>query len=176
TSGSAPTPTATCPTPSASESFCCRIDEAASYICPRSTVSEVRARIITGASAGFTFRYVGLFGNPAGKNARAALIAACTSRAAPSMSRLKSNCRTMLVEPRLLEDVISVTPAIRANCRSSGVATDDAIVSGLAPGNAADTWIVGNSTSGKGETGRTVYASAPANATATVNKDVATGR
>ena len=35
--------------------------------------------------------------------------------------------------------VISVMPAIRPNCRSSGVATDEAIVSGLAPGSAADT-------------------------------------
>ena len=35
----------------------------------------------------------------------------------------------------LLDEVISVTPAMRPNCRSSGVATDEAIVSGLAPGN-----------------------------------------
>src|SRR5262245_51482045 len=82
----------------------------------------------------------------------------------------------MLVEPRLLDEVISVTPAIRASCRSSGVATDDAMISGLAPGSAAETCIVGNATSGNGETGRTVYASAPANATATVNSVVATGR
>jgi hypothetical protein len=49
----------------------------------------------------------------------------------------------MDVEPRLLVDVISVTPAMCANCRSSGAATDVAIVSGLAPGKAADTAIVG---------------------------------
>ena len=30
-----------------------------------------------------------------------------------------------------------MTPAMRPNCRSSGVATDDAIVSGLAPGRLA---------------------------------------
>ena len=62
-----------------------------------------------------------------------------TSRAAASMFRSRSNCSTICVEPRLLVDVISVMPAIRPNCRSSGVATDDAIVSGLAPGRPADT-------------------------------------
>ncbi len=36
--------------------------------------------------------------------------------------------------PSVLDDVISVTPAMRPKRRSSGVATADAIVSGLAPG------------------------------------------
>ena len=58
------------------------------------------------------------------------------------------------VEPSELVEVISVTPAMRPNCRSSGVATADAIVSGLAPGSDAETWIVGNSTCGSGDTGR----------------------
>ncbi len=70
-------------------------------------------------------------------------MAASTSRAAPSMSRLRSNCRVTLVEPRPLEDVISVMPAIRPNWRSSGVATEAAIVCGLAPGRLAPTEIVG---------------------------------
>ena len=52
----------------------------------------------------------------------------------------------MLVDPRLLEDVISVTAAMRLNWRSRGVATADAIVSGLAPGRPACTEIVGKST------------------------------
>src|SRR5262249_22265788 len=103
-----------------------------------------------------TLRYRGLLGRFAGSCPRAALIAACTSRAAASGSRLNSNCRTTEVEPRLLDDVISVTPAIRPNCRSSGVATADAIVSGLGPGRLAETWIVGNSTCGSGATGSRV--------------------
>ncbi len=45
-------------------------------------------------------------------------------------------------------------PAIVVNCRSSGVATAEAIVSGLAPGSAAVTWIVGKSTFGRSDTGR----------------------
>ena len=82
------------------------------------------------------------------------MIAAWTSRAAASMLRFKSNCNTTDEEPSELEEVISVMPAMRPNCRSSGVATDEAIVSGLAPGSRPCTWIVGKSTCGKGETGR----------------------
>jgi hypothetical protein len=43
----------------------------------------------------------------------------------------------MLVEPMPLEDVMESIPAMVANCCSSGVATDDAMVSGLAPGKLA---------------------------------------
>ena len=39
-------------------------------------------------------------------------IAASTSRAAPSISRLKSNCSVMPVVPKELAEVISVTPAM----------------------------------------------------------------
>jgi len=40
------------------------------------------------------------------------------------------------------------------NCRSKGVATDEAMVSGLAPGRLADTWMVGKSTLGRSLTGK----------------------
>src|SRR6184192_3841681 len=109
-------------------------------------VSEVNARIMMGASAGFTLRYRGLLGRFAGNWLRAALIEACTSRAAASILRFRSNCRVMDVDPTLLVEVISVTPAMRPNWRSRGVATEEAIVSGLAPGRPALTEIVGNST------------------------------
>src|SRR5436853_7818053 len=92
------------------------------------------------------------------------------------MFRLSSNCRTIVVEPSELAEVISVTPAMRPNWRSRGVATADAIVSGLAPGSAAETWIVGNSTCGSGETGRNTYDRAPAIANASVRSVVPTGR
>ena len=49
----------------------------------------------------------------------------------------------MLVFPWPLLELIDVTPAIVENCFSSGVATDAAIVSGLAPGRFACTWMVG---------------------------------
>ena len=78
-------------------------------------------------------------------------MAACTSRAAASILRLRSNCSVMLVEPRVLDEVISVTPAMRPNWRSSGVATEEAMVSGLAPGRLALTEMVGKSTCGSGD-------------------------
>ena len=102
-------------------------------------------------------------------------MAACTSRAAASMLRFKSNCRVMLAAPRVLDEVISVTAAMRPNCRSSGVATEDAMVSGLAPGRPALTEMVGKSTCGSGETGRMRKATMPASPIATVRSVVATG-
>ena len=81
----------------------------------------------------------------------------------------------MLVDPSELDDVISVTAAIRPNCRSSGVATDEAMVSGLAPGKPALTEMVGNSTWGRGDTGSSRNATAPESRMATVSSVVATG-
>ena len=155
---------------------CARTVEAESYIWPRSRVSEVMDRMITGASAGLALRYEGLLGSPVGRRLRAALMAACTSRAAPSMLRLKSNCKVMRVEPSELEEVISVTPTMRPRERSSGVATVAAMVSGLAPGRLAKTEMVGKSTCGRGETGRRRNASIPASAMPSVSRVVATGR
>ena len=61
----------------------------------------------------------------------------------------------MFVLPSELEDVISVTPAMWPNWRSSGVATEDAMMLALAPERLACTLIVGKSTCGSGETGST---------------------
>jgi hypothetical protein len=69
-----------------------------------------------------------------------------------------------------------LTLAMRLNCRSSGVATALAIVSGLAPGRLAKTLIVGKSTCGRGATGKNPKAIAPANKIASEISDVATGR
>ncbi len=129
-----------------------------------------------GESAGLTLRYVGFAGRLAGRYVRAALIAAWTSRAAPSMSRDRSNCSVIDVEPSELDDVISVTPAIRPNWRSSGVATVDAMISALAPGSEAETMIVGKSTWGSGDTGSTSNPTRPTMISPAVSKVVATGR
>src|ERR1700728_1563301 len=99
-----------------------------------------------------------------------------TSRAAASMLRLRSNWSVMLVPPRELEEVISVTAAMRPNCRSSGVATEDAMMEGLPPGSDAETEMVGKSTWGSGDTGSRRKATAPAKPTAIVSSAVATGR
>ena len=71
------------------------------------------------------------------------------------MSRLERELdRDLRRRPSALVEVIESMPAIVVNCRSSGVATAEAIVSGLAPGSAADTWMVGKSTFGRSFTGR----------------------
>src|ERR1700733_1431902 len=132
--------------------------------------------IMIGASAGFTLRYVGLLGRLLGRKLRAALIADSTSRVAASMLRFKSNCSVMLACPRVLCEVISVTEEMRPNSRSSGVATDEAMISGLAPGSEADTDTVGKSTCGRGETGSTLKDAAPVSTIAAVNSVVAIGR
>ncbi len=67
-------------------------------------------------------------------------------------------------------------PAMRPNMRSSGVATEEAIVSGLAPGRLVNTMMTGYSTSGRGATGMCGNATAPASNNATVSNDVAMGR
>jgi hypothetical protein len=56
TAGSELPLTVTWPTPATCESFCATTVEAASYICPCVSVSEVSVSTMIGASAGFTFR------------------------------------------------------------------------------------------------------------------------
>ena len=53
------------------------------------------------------------------------------------MLRFKSNCSVMFVLPCELVELTESRPAIVANCFSSGSATDEAMVSGLAPGRLA---------------------------------------
>ncbi len=67
----------------------------------------------------------------------ARVIAAWTSWAAASRLRLRLNCSVICVFPCALVEFIESSPAIVENSRSSGVATDEAIVSGEAPGRAA---------------------------------------
>src|SRR5512142_491860 len=107
-----------------------------------------------GWSDGFTLRKVGGVGMLGGNWPPAAEIADCTSTAAPSRLRDKSNWMVMLVKPNWLLEVNWLTPAMVENCFSSGVATEEAIVCGLAPGSTALTLIVGKSTFGRSLTGR----------------------
>ncbi len=76
-------------------------------------------------------------------------MAACTSTAAPSSLRARSNSRVICVLPSEFELDIEFRPAMVENWFSSGVATAAAIVSGLAPGRAAVTSRVGKSTLGR---------------------------
>ena len=79
------------------------------------------------------------------------------------------------VDPIELVDVIWAMPGICAICRSSGCATDDAMVSGLAPGSEAWTWIVGKSTCGSGATGSRGNATRPTNRIPAISNEVAMG-
>ncbi len=67
--------------------------------------------------------------------------------------RRRLNWSVIWHDPSPLTDVIESSPSIVENCRSSGVATAEAIVSGFAPGRLAETTIVGKSTFGKSLTG-----------------------
>ena len=80
-------------------------------------------------------------------------IAAWTSWAAASTSRSMLNCKVIDVLPSWLDDDIESMPGIVENAFSSGVATADAMVSGLPPGRLALTWMVGMSTVGRSLTG-----------------------
>ena len=153
TAGRALPPICTWPTPLICESFCPMIESDTSYSSLCGSTLERTARTRIGESAGLIFLYVGRLGKFAGSCPDDALMAACTSRAAASILRFRSNCSVTEVDPARLLEVISVTPAIFPNWRSSGVATDDAMISGLAPGSVAETEIVGNSTCGSGATG-----------------------
>ena len=98
-------------------------------------------------------RWVGGLGIDDGSDLAAAAIADWTSCAAASMLRSRENCSVIVDSPSVDVDVIESMPAIVENCFSSGVATAEAIVSGLAPGSCAWTWMVGKSTLGRAFTG-----------------------
>jgi hypothetical protein len=103
---------------------------------------ELSASSRIGESAGFDFWYEGGM-IPVGRLRRVWVIAACTSWAAASMLRSSVNWRLIATRPWLLDDVITSSPAMVENCFSSGVATAEAMVSGLAPGRLALTEMTG---------------------------------
>ena len=106
-----------------------------------------------GCSAGLFLRNDGGVGMPAGSSGVTSAMAVCTSTAAPSISRSRLNCRVIWSDPVELREVIESSPAMVVNCRSSTVATDDAMVAGSAPGRLAFTLSVGKSTLGRSLTG-----------------------
>src|SRR3954467_3425134 len=113
---------------------------------------------------------------PGGRSRSVFAIIACTSWAAASMLRSSANWIVIEVDPRFEIDVMLSMPAIVENCFSSGVATAAAIVSGLAPGSDAETWIVGKSTVGKSLTGSLRYDEMPKKRIPIMTSAVITGR
>src|SRR3989304_4802004 len=122
---------------------------------------ELMARERVGGSAGLTLRKEGGLGMSEGSCREAWVMAACTSWAAASMSRSSVNWSVICVRPRVFDEVIESMPAMVENCRSRGVATDEAMVSGLAPGRLAETWMVGKSALGRSLTGKAGEATTP---------------
>ncbi len=116
---------------------------AKSFRSDRLSDGEVMARKSTGESAGLTLRYAGGTVISIGSWRAARSSAACTSTAAASMSRAWSNSSVTEVKPSVLLELMTLTPGIVWNCFSSWSATDVAMVSGLAPGNCAETLMTG---------------------------------
>src|SRR6185369_11456737 len=103
--------------------------------------------------AGFTLRKLGGIIISIGNRRCAMVSAVCTSSAAASMLRLRSNWMVMAVVPCDELDDIEEMPAMVESWRSMMPATEAAIVSALAPGSVAVTAIVGKSTRGNADTG-----------------------
>src|SRR4029079_5573475 len=129
-----------------------------------------------GVAEGSLLLYDGGEGIPTGSERELRAIIDCTSCAAASMFRLRSNWSVMLVLPCELRELIEVTPEMVENCFSSGVATEFAIVSGLAPGRFALTLMVGESTVGRSLTGTSRYPMTPKIRIVRTSSVVATGR
>src|SRR3954447_11022579 len=166
----------TCATPDTIEMRCAMRVSAYSSSVHGGIVVDVITRYRIGWSAGLTLVKVGGVGMPCGSRRAAWVIAPCTSTAAASRLRFKSNSRVICVDPSELTDVIDSSPAIIENWFSSGVATDAPIVSGLAPGNCAVTSSVGKSTFDRSLTGSDRYATRPNSAIAAISRLVAIGR
>src|SRR4051812_33769568 len=106
-------------------------------------VCEIRLMNRIGKSPGLTFLNDGGVVISTGNRRCAMVSAVCTSRAALSMLRLRSNWMVIEVVPSDDDDTMELMPEIVDSCRSIGEATDAAMVSGLAPGSVAVIAMVG---------------------------------
>src|SRR3954465_2771731 len=116
------------------------------------SVAEPSEMNSTGKSAGFTFRKLGGIVISIGSRGCGRGNAVCTSSAAASMLRLRSNWMVMTLVPCDELDDIDEMPAMVESWRSMMPATEAAMVSALAPGKVAVTLMVGKSTRGNADT------------------------
>src|ERR1700694_3099054 len=103
-------------------------------------------------------------------------MAACTSAAAASMLRLGSNSSVRSLVPWKLVELMTAIPGIVENCFSRGVATEEAIDSGPAPGRSAETRMIGVLKLGSAAIGRERDARTPGATTDSGNSTVIAGR
>src|SRR5262249_46626241 len=121
--------TATCATPSIVEIVGPTSVSAYSFTVVIGKLTEFIDSCRMGWSVGFTFGMEGGGGMWGGSLRETAEIEFWTSCAAASILRSRLNCSVTFELPRELDEVILVKPAIVENCRSSGAATEDAMVS-----------------------------------------------
>src|SRR4051794_5356952 len=124
-----------------------------SFTADSGKVEEPNDTNSTGKSAGFTLRKLGGIVISIGNRRCAMVSAVCTSSAAASMLRLRSNWIVMALVPCDELDDIDEMPAMVDSWRSIIPATEAAMVSALAPGKVAVTAMVGKSTRGSADTG-----------------------
>src|ERR1700754_1724513 len=142
-----------CATPGICDSACPMVMSPYSLTADNGSVADPSATNRTGKSAGFTFRKLGGIVISIGSRRCAMVSAVCTSSAAASMLRLRSNWMVICVVPCDELDDIDEMPAMVDSWRSMMPATEAAMVSALAPGSVAVTLRVGKSTLGSADTG-----------------------
>jgi hypothetical protein len=121
------------------------------------SVSDRSDRKITGYRRGSPSEYDGGRGICGGSWRAARAIIDCTSCAAASMSAVQRELQRDVGAALRARRVHRVEAGMVENCFSSGSATADAIVSGLAPGRLAFTAMVGKSMAGRSLTGSSRY-------------------
>src|SRR3954452_12728878 len=163
-------------TPGICDSVCPMVMSPYSWTADSGSVAERNATNSTGKSAGFTLRKLGGIVISTGSRRCAIVNAVCTSSAAASMLRFRSNWMVMTLVPWDELDDIDEMPATVDSWRSMMPATDAAIVSALAPGSVAVTAMVGKSTRGNAETGSSRKPNTPKAMIDAVSSVVITGR
>ena len=163
-------------TPGICDSVCPMVMSPYSWTVDSGSVAERSVTNSTGKSAGFTLRKLGGIVISIGSRRCAMVSAVCTSSAAASMLRLRSNWMVMTLVPCDEFDDIDEMPATVDNWRSMMPATDAAIVSALEPGSVAVTAMVGKSTFGNAETGSRRKPNTPNAMIEAVIRVVMTGR
>src|SRR3979411_2864133 len=141
----------------------------------RGKASGVSETNRNGKSEGLTFRKRGGIVISIGNRRCAIVSAVCTSRAAASILRLRSNWIVIALGPcdELDEiDDMHATAALVDSGASMMPGTEAAMVSALAPGKVAVTAIVGKSTLGSADTGRSRKPKTPNEKIDSVIRDV----
>src|SRR3954467_12468275 len=165
-----------CATPGICDSACPIVMSPYSLTADNGSVADPSETNSTGKSAGFTLRKLGGIVISIGSRRCAMVSAVCTSSAAASMLRLRSNWMVIWVAPCAELDDIEEMPAMVESWRSMMPATEAAMVSALAPGKVAVTEMVGKSTLGSAETGSSRKPKIPKAMIEAVMSVVITGR